>query len=161
MSSNNQVWKLPAAGGEGMQVTRTGGTLAMESADGAYLYYVKTLDSPTSLWRMSTAGTAQAAEPVKLLDGVAWWSFSVLDKGIYYIGNPSGENRLEFFSFASGTSTIVARNLGNARDHFAVPGLEVERALPGQHQVHTGRLLLQPGQVRDQVDPGDPLGPEK
>src|SRR5689334_757373 len=116
MSSNSQIWKLPAAGGEGSQVTRTGGMLMLESADGKDLYYVKNLEWPVSLWRMSsTAGASQAGEPVKLLNHLAWAQFFVLDKGIYYLTNIAGENRLEFFSFASGKSTTVARHMGNIR----------------------------------------------
>ena len=39
-------------------------------------------------------------------------AFAVLEKGIYYIDRPAGETRLQFFDFATGRSTTVARNLG-------------------------------------------------
>ena len=39
-------------------------------------------------------------------------AFAVLDSGIYYLDQPSGETRLEFLDFATGRSTTVARHLG-------------------------------------------------
>ena len=39
-------------------------------------------------------------------------AFVVLEKGIYYIDQVSGEFRLQFFDFATGKTTTVARNLG-------------------------------------------------
>ena len=39
----------------------------------------------------------------------------VLEKGIYYIDQPSGEARLQFFDFATGKSKTVAGNLGDVR----------------------------------------------
>jgi hypothetical protein len=39
----------------------------------------------------------------------------VLDAGVYYVDQLAGETRLQFFNFATGRSSIVARNLGNVR----------------------------------------------
>ena len=36
-----EVWKMPADGGDAIQVTRNGGYVAFESVDGEFLYYVK------------------------------------------------------------------------------------------------------------------------
>jgi serine/threonine protein kinase len=107
-TGESQVWKMPTLGGVATQVTYSGGTAAMESEDGAYLYYTQTADRLRTLWRMPTSG----GQPVKVLEGIVSWSFIVLEKGIYYIGHASGENRLEFYSFATGRSTVVAGNLG-------------------------------------------------
>jgi Tol biopolymer transport system component/predicted Ser/Thr protein kinase len=115
------IWKVPAAGGEAIQVTRSAGQAPLESPDGAYLYYVETLDRPSALWRLPVAGGA--AE--KVLDGVYLANYVVLTRGIYYIDRPSGqsgihyvdlpvgETRLQYFDFATRKSTTVARNLGN------------------------------------------------
>ena len=40
-SGRNEVWKAPADGGDAVQVTKNGGWVAFESADGASLYYTK------------------------------------------------------------------------------------------------------------------------
>jgi hypothetical protein len=101
-----QVWKIPAVGGEAVQMTVDGGFWAVEGTDGA-LYYTQTPGFGTALWRIATAG----AQPVKLLEGVSA-KFAVLETGIFYLDQSSGQGRLQFFDFASGRSTIVARDLG-------------------------------------------------
>jgi hypothetical protein len=60
------------------------------------------------LWRLPASGD----KPVKVLDGVIQRAFSVLENGIYYIDQPAGDTRLEFYDFATGRSTTVARDLG-------------------------------------------------
>src|SRR6185295_18975220 len=35
-----QIWRVPLAGGDAVQVTQEGGSVAVESPDGAHLYYV-------------------------------------------------------------------------------------------------------------------------
>ena len=83
--------------------------MAVESPDGAYIYYMQTPAGPSALWRLPTSG----GQPVKVLEGVVRRAFAVLDRGIYYIDQPAGQARLQFFDFATGRSTTVARNLGD------------------------------------------------
>jgi hypothetical protein len=92
----------------------------LESPDGAFLYYVETLDKPSPLWRRPVSG----GDPVQVLEGVFFGNYVVLQGGIYYIDKPSGqggvyyldkpsgETRLQYFDFATRRSTTVARNLG-------------------------------------------------
>ncbi len=108
-SGENEIWKAPTVGGEAVQVTHNIGFAAHESPDGAYVYYTQLVGAPSALWRISTAG----GEPVKVLDGVIRWAFAVIEKGIYYIDQPAGDAQLEFYHFATGKSTTVARNLGH------------------------------------------------
>jgi len=103
-----QIWKVPATGGEAVQVTHNVGYVAFESPDGAYLYYTQTPDA-SALWRLPTSG----GPPVKVVEGVIQRAFAVLEKGIYYIDQPSVETRLQFYDLATGRSTTVARNLGD------------------------------------------------
>ena len=51
-------------------------------------------------------------EPVKVLDGVVWYNFCLVDGGAYYIDRSEGETRLRYLDLATGRSTTVARNLG-------------------------------------------------
>ena len=44
-----QIWKVPVAGGEAVQVTRNNGIVAFESADGAYVYYTQTASTNNCL----------------------------------------------------------------------------------------------------------------
>ena len=83
--------------------------MAFESPDGAYVYYTQNSAEPSALWRLPASG----GQPAKVLEGVFLRAFVVLEKGIYYIDRPSGESRLQFFEFATGKSTTVARNLGD------------------------------------------------
>lgn len=102
-----QVWKVPVRGGDAVQVTSAGGFRAIEGVDGAYAYYGHA-PGTTAVWRISAAG----GQPVKLLERVSVSAFAVVERGIYYVDQPSGETRLQFFDFASGRSTTVARGLG-------------------------------------------------
>jgi hypothetical protein len=70
-SGDYRVWKMPAAGGDAVQVTpNQGGGGAVESPDGRQLYYHQSsVVSP--LWRLPTSG----GEPVKALDGVVWFNW--------------------------------------------------------------------------------------
>jgi hypothetical protein len=62
-----------------------------------------------------------------MLDGIVLGAFAIIRGGIYYIDRPSGqggvggvgyidqpsgETRLQYLDFATGRSTVVARNLG-------------------------------------------------
>jgi hypothetical protein len=110
----------PDIRGEVVQVTNNVGIAPSESPDGAYLYYLKTLDRPSPLWRRPTSG----GPPVKVLEGVVITNFVVRregiyfidrpsDEGTYYIDLPSGETRLQYFDFTTRKFTTVACNLGN------------------------------------------------
>jgi Tol biopolymer transport system component len=49
-----QVWKIPEAGGDAIQVTRDGGLAPVESPDRRFIYYTKALyemqDRRSSAW---------------------------------------------------------------------------------------------------------------
>jgi hypothetical protein len=103
------IWKIPSSGGDAVQVSPTPGMLALESIDGAHLYYVesRSVNPPGPLWRLPLKG----GEAVKLMEGVGSTSFDVVDSGIYYLERVSGEIRLGYFDFATHKSTLVAGNL--------------------------------------------------
>jgi Tol biopolymer transport system component/DNA-binding winged helix-turn-helix (wHTH) protein len=107
----DQIWKVPVSGGEAVQVTRNVGYVSFESADGAHLYYTQSPRVPSPLWRLPASG----GQPVNVLEGVVWRAFVPLERGIYYIEQPAGQARLQFFDFATGRSTTVASDLGDIR----------------------------------------------
>jgi hypothetical protein len=80
----------------------------LEAPNSAYLYYTQTSDTVSPLWRLPTSG----GRPVKVLEEVFPGAFVVLEEGIYYIDVRSGGARLQFFDFATGRSSTVARSLG-------------------------------------------------
>jgi hypothetical protein len=53
-SGDQELWKIPAAGGQAVQLTQTGGFEAKESKDGKWLYYSK--ESEQGVWRMPIQG---------------------------------------------------------------------------------------------------------
>jgi len=113
-SGDYRVWKMPADGGDAIQVTPNQGGMSFESKDGS-LYY-NTASIVASIWRLPPAG----GEPVKVLDGIVWFNYTVIDAGIYYIDRLGGQTRLQFLDFATGTSSTVARNLGEVGSGLAV-----------------------------------------
>src|SRR5262249_47702474 len=79
-SGQAEIWKMPAAGGQATQVTRSGGAAAQESPDGKYIYYVKE-PGPPSLFRMPVKG----GEEKQVLPHIyGWSSFGVTGKGVYF-----------------------------------------------------------------------------
>jgi Tol biopolymer transport system component len=114
------IWKVPASGGDAVQVAKGASYAPQESPDGEAVYYIEGLDGPSTLWRMPRSGGA----PVKVLEEVFLANYVVLARGIYYVDRPSGpggthyvdlptgETRLRYFDFATRRSATVARNLG-------------------------------------------------
>jgi eukaryotic-like serine/threonine-protein kinase len=112
-SGRYEVWKAPADGGEASQVTRNGGYLAFEAADGASLYYKKDQAS-TPLWKMPLGG----GEERQVLSQVAFRNFCVSAKGVYFETprSPSGEFSIKFLNTATGkvnTITTISGYLAN------------------------------------------------
>jgi Tol biopolymer transport system component len=106
-TGENQVWKVPAEGGEAVQVTKKGGFAAFESPDGRYVYYAKNLNVP-GIWRVPVDG----GEETRVLDqpkGGYWGYWAVVDGGIYF-ANMEVLSRpiIEFFSFANGRRKQIA-----------------------------------------------------
>ena len=82
-SGSYQIWRMPAGGGLPVQITRTGGTRAVEARDGRWLYFAKQFRN-ASLWRMKLPD----GEEEKVLDDLsAAESFAAGQRGIYFIKN--------------------------------------------------------------------------
>jgi Tol biopolymer transport system component len=99
-----QIWRMPAQGGEAVQLTHRGGRVARESTDGQYLY-VATLprDGRCTLWRMSPSG----GDETLILESVWPFAWDLIKNGIYYEDLPSsdGVRAIYFYSFTTGKST--------------------------------------------------------
>ena len=93
-----QVWKVPAAGGTPVQITRQGGHAALESRDGRYLYYAKNPLPEPEIWRVPVAGGDET--PMPLIRPGTWASWQVVDGGILFVGPvlrpPGGSQLLRF-----------------------------------------------------------------
>ena len=94
-----EVWKVPAAGGEAVRVTRKGGGPALESPDGKSIYYIKG-DWSGSLWKMPLSG----GEEAQVLPSVYNRAFALVKEGIYFIPEPKpdGKSSIEFLNLETG-----------------------------------------------------------
>jgi Tol biopolymer transport system component len=99
-----EVWKVPAAGGEAVRVTRKGGGPALESPDGKSIYYIKG-DWSGSLWKMPLSG----GEETQVLPSVNSRAFALVKEGIYFIPEPKpdGKSSIEFLSLETGQTKAV------------------------------------------------------
>jgi eukaryotic-like serine/threonine-protein kinase len=120
-SGAQQVWKMPANGGEAIQVTHDGGFAPLESADGRFLYYVKSL-TDTSLWKAPVEG-GQAA---KVFDGLSnYINLAVLDGRVVFVPTPDRlGSSLQLFSFATNKITRLA-NFDKSLNFGAYGGVAV------------------------------------
>jgi Tol biopolymer transport system component len=112
-SGDSQVWKLPVEGGDAMQVTKQGGFVPFESADGKFVYYSKGFSAP-GLWRVPAEGGEETL--VFNLKAGMWGNWALVNDGIYFIDWVAKKDSLlpwefavEFFSFATHQITQVAR----------------------------------------------------
>jgi Tol biopolymer transport system component/DNA-binding winged helix-turn-helix (wHTH) protein len=111
-----QVWKMPAQGGSAVSITRHGGVAAFESPDARFVYYSKGRNE-TSLWRVPVGG----GEEQQVLESIWWLNFVVVPNGIFFrSGHPDGPWPIQFFSFQTGATKVVAPIQGSPS-----PGLSV------------------------------------
>jgi Tol biopolymer transport system component len=104
-SGNYQIWKVAAAGGEPVQLTRDGGFKSWESSDGRYLYYS---DNTRAIWRMPVTG-GPSTMIVQMADETAFGGEWVLSaSGIHWLRLRTTSGPLiEFLAFATGVSVPV------------------------------------------------------
>jgi Tol biopolymer transport system component len=109
-SGQRQIWKMPAGGGEAIQITKHGGHVALESPDGRFLYYSirggeGERDGLGGLRRVPVSG----GDETDVLPSVTFYNFALRHDGIYFIprADPDGRSAIHFYSFASGKSRQV------------------------------------------------------
>jgi Tol biopolymer transport system component len=109
-TSKDEVWKRPAGGGNAIQITRKGGGYAHESTDGKFLYYLKDGNEFTSLWKVPV----ESGEETRVLESVCCLNFAVVDRGIYFIPDPQGQEHstVQFLTFATGKVLTIAALTG-------------------------------------------------
>ena len=116
-TGRSEVWKVPAAGGQAVQITKRGGFAAFESQDGKTLYYAKGI-SLDGLWSVAVNGGEEA--PVLDFPKASFWGYwALVKKGIYFVNTETGpQPALQFLSFAEKRVVHVA-----ALDRRPVPFL--------------------------------------
>jgi dipeptidyl aminopeptidase/acylaminoacyl peptidase len=97
-----ELYRMPADGGEAVQLTTAGGCFGIESPDGRSLFFTKREPlrdrHPRGIWRIPVEG----GEEVKVHDRGVGTSWVVLDEGICYLNVESDTPTVEFLDFSSG-----------------------------------------------------------
>lgn len=110
-----QIWKMPAAGGAEIQITKLGGSVAFESFDGKDIYYSK----GNELWKIPVQGGAE----VRVLESLFLNSFAPVKRGLYFLeaSQPSDLNpQLKFLDVATHAVTTVAAIPGPVSQEISV-----------------------------------------
>jgi Tol biopolymer transport system component len=105
-----EVYRLPASGGDPIQLTDSGGVVPYESVDGRSIYYMKSFIGCSPLYVRPLSGGPER----QVVDMVCSRAFQVTDHGIYYIGD-SRKDRMpivQVYDPATGKSTVVGRAQG-------------------------------------------------
>ena len=107
-SGRLEVWKVPAEGGDQVQVTHSGGGGGLESPDGRHLYFGKSNveGGQPGLWRIPMEGGPEE----QVLENVRFIDWAPFDQGICFINrsDPSAAV-IEFYEYATGQVSEVTR----------------------------------------------------
>ena len=96
----DQVWKVPEAGGQPVQMTRHGGFSGFESMDGQTFYYAKHREEHPDIWQVPANGGAESK--VSLLHPSTWASWAVTNRGILLLSEYQGQaSELQYYDFAT------------------------------------------------------------
>jgi Tol biopolymer transport system component len=113
-SGRPEIWRMPAIGGQAIQITRNGGESALASADGRHLYYSK--GGSSGIWRLSLS---DGGETEVVNDPTHTHAFAVCRAGIYYAttDRPLFAERQKVFAihyldFGTGRTTTLFRSEG-------------------------------------------------
>jgi Tol biopolymer transport system component/DNA-binding winged helix-turn-helix (wHTH) protein len=106
-TGRSEVWKVPAAGGQAVQITKRGGFAAFESQDGKSLYYAKGMNI-AGLWSVAVNGGEEA--PVLDFPKASFWGYwALVETGIYFVNTEARpQPALQFLSFAARRVVHVA-----------------------------------------------------
>jgi Tol biopolymer transport system component len=125
-TGDRQLCKIPAEGGQAVQMTKHGGFTSFESADGKFLYYSK---GAIGVWRVPV----DSGEEPLIFDtpGVGGWgTWTMADDGIYFINTEGkGMPATDFFSFTTRqTKRITVQNVNEFVNGLAIsPDLRLTR----------------------------------
>ncbi len=131
----NQIWKVPSAGGKAVQVSRAGVWRGMpqESPDGEFLYYMRynqVHGSYDSVWKVPVSG----GEEIRVIESIhPAGGYRVCDKGIYYFrmrDGPVNRSDLCLYEFLTGRTTKILSVEG-------ILNLYVEASVDGRSIIYT------------------------
>jgi Tol biopolymer transport system component len=98
-AGRSEIWKVPVAGGERIQLTHRGGFAPLPSPDGRFVFYAKGV-SKTGIWRVPEEGGEETQVMDDLQPGF-WGQWAVTNAGIYFMRLDAQQARIQFFRFAT------------------------------------------------------------
>jgi Tol biopolymer transport system component/predicted Ser/Thr protein kinase len=113
-SGRSEIWRMPAGGGDAVQMTTTGGAGAWESWDGQTLYYSRhDGNGPEGFSSGVFARPVGGGPERQILPSIFRWDFFPAKDGIYYVALVESRRfnvlELRFLSFATGKSKVLTR----------------------------------------------------
>ena len=106
-SGNWQLWRVSVLGGDPIRLTKNNGFFAIESSDGAVIYYTK--ENTDGIWQMPVSG----GDAERIVDGpiTSWGDWAVLHKGIYFINfeGTTLPSTVKFYDFGTRKLSTIAR----------------------------------------------------
>ena len=106
-SGEAEIWKIPAQGGQAVQVTRHGGWEAFASPDGKYLYYSAATGRKT-IHRLDLEHGGEIVLP-QLGDAGARRYWALATKGIFFVNAIEDAHWVQYLDFASGRIARVRK----------------------------------------------------
>ena len=105
-TGRQQIWRTHLDGSGPEQITREGGFAALQTPDGKALYYTKSGDALTTLWRTGAQGGLETQVATSVLDR----SFAVASKGVYFVtaSDPRSSATLQFLPFDGAAPLKIA-----------------------------------------------------
>jgi Tol biopolymer transport system component len=142
-TGHDETWKVPAAGGPAIQITRNGGGYALESPDGKWIYYAKgDLLGSTTLWKMPVQG----GKETQVLPSLSYRDFLIVNEGIYFIpGQDSdGKSSIQFLSFTTDKAKMVTSLSGAPHEGLSLSpdGRFILFSQSDKHQKRGSDLML-------------------
>ena len=120
-SGRSETWRIPAQGGEPVQVTRGGSHVARESPDGRSLYFLKPVGaSAGSLWKLTLGGDQES----QVIDSVVYRAFAVTGKGIYFFAPADAGTNLCYLDLASKERRVLTVLRQKLHNGFSLSGDE-------------------------------------
>ncbi len=106
--AQTEIWKMSANGQSAVQITKQGGTMAIESPDRRFLYYAKNVEGSKAIWRVPVNGGEETPVVAGLSDAL---NFAVGDQGLYFVavGDSQEKTSIDFFDFKTRKRTTLVR----------------------------------------------------
>jgi Tol biopolymer transport system component len=105
-TGRNEIWKIPAEGGQAVQVTYDGGHESFESPDGKLLYYEDY--GINGLRSISTENVSRSQKGRAVLSSVRPGYWAVGEKGIYFVDfdDRDAASLYRYYHFVAGASEV-------------------------------------------------------